>query len=140
MSATGLTVTLRSPEFTATSEDASSLSVTTTMGPTIIYPKHASLVGTINFSQVVISGPNKAVDHYMVRNGLIYIDHEKNSVVISALFCDLISETNIDTVAEYLLQVESMLEKGKTLPPIQYTYLKNERLALIEQIKVLKSK
>lgn len=139
MEPTGLQLVLRSPESTASFDNVTSIAVTTTMGPMIIYPKYASLVGTINFSQLVLT-QGKEEKRYMLRNGLIFIDHDKNSVTISALFCDLIESVNIDTVAEYLKQIETLLEKGEKLPPIQFTYLKNERLALVEQMNIMKKK
>lgn len=128
---------LRSPDQTFIHESVDSLAVMTDKGPTIVYAKHASLTATITFSIIrVLEGDLE--QKYALRTGVMFINNDQNTVTILANTCDLVSTIAISTVTEYLQYVEEQLAKGKELVPIQFKYLENERLTLLEQINMLK--
>ncbi len=133
------TVTIRNPDQSFTFEQVESVSVVTSTGPMIIYSKHASLTGNIAFSVLRIKH-GSTIDSFMVRNGLLFINNNEDSIVILASTIELLSEVSLETIESYLLKVKEQLENGQDLLPIQFKYLENERLTLIEQLSVLRRK
>jgi F0F1-type ATP synthase epsilon subunit len=133
------TVTIRNPDQSFTFEQVESVSVVTSKGPLIIYSKHASLTGTIAFSILRVKH-GSTIESLMVRNGLLFINNDQNSVVILASTIELLAEVSMETIESYLAKVKEQLENGQDLLPIQFKYLENERLTLIEQLTVLRKK
>ncbi len=133
------TVIIRNPDQNYTFEQVESVSVVTDKGPMIIYGKHASLTGKIAFSVLKIKHGNM-LESFMVRNGLLFINNDENAVVILASTIEQIAEVSIETIESYLAKVRDQLENDQTLLPIQFRYLENEKLTLMEQLSVLKKK
>ena len=132
--------TLRSPEKAfVLDEQVQSVYVTTTTGPMMLYAHHASITGCIHFSKIKIRHKD-VEDQYMVRNGTVYFDNKLNHAYMLVLNCELMGHVSTEGISAYLKHIEELLAKGESLNDIQIKFLKNEKIAMQEEIKAVGSK
>jgi len=130
-------LTIRTPYEDVFSGDAESIYLTTEDGDMQVFEHHASITASLSFSPVVVEIPNKD-EHYLVRNGLFLFDNEKNEAILLTLYCELKSEVSYQTVEEYSKFIEKQLEEGKDLSDFQILFLKDEKVAVEEQLNEIK--
>ncbi len=134
-------LTVRTPESEVISAEVNSIKVATEMGMMVVYPHHGSLTGSIPFSRFFVRKDNATTEiEYLMQKGLIFISVETNSVQILCYSCKELQDIEIRTAKEYLVMIEARLKEGKNLNDYQLKFLKNEKIAMVEQVNVLKQK
>ena len=68
-------LTVRTPEAEVVSQEVNSIKVVTEGGVIEIYPKHASLTGSIIFSRLDIRTDKEDID-YLIQRGIIFVSVE----------------------------------------------------------------
>lgn len=129
-------LTVRTPEAEILSQPATIIKAATEDGPMIIYPQHASLTGSILFSRLVV-GDEHSEKEYLMRNGVIFISVDTKSVNILCYSCQEIKDIEYKTAKEYLEFVEVKLKEGADLNEYQLKFLENEKIAMVQQLRVL---
>lgn len=132
-------LTIRTPYEESYCKEINSVYLSTEDGDMQAFENHASVTASILFSPVVIEEDSKE-EHFMVRNGIFLFDNDKNEALILAGSCEKTSEISYQTVEEYAKFITKQLEEGKDLSDFQILYLKNEKVAVEEQMEVIKSK
>lgn len=130
-------VTIRTPDQTLSFQDVDCINLVTEDGPLVVYAKHASLTAKISFSVVRVKHGNLE-EGFMIRNGLLFINNDQNSVTLLAYTLDQVTEISIETIEAYLARVKDQLAASVPLLPIQFRYLENERLTLTQQLTILR--
>lgn len=132
-------LSVRTPENEIISKEVSSIKVSTENGPMVVYPKHSSLSGTIEFSRLFVR-TDAGETEYLVKNGVVFISVQENSTRIMCFSCQETKDIEFKTAAEYLQYVEEQLKAGADLNDFQMKYLENEKIAMVKQLKVLKER
>ncbi|QQR83752.1 hypothetical protein IPJ72_00875 [Candidatus Peregrinibacteria bacterium] len=134
-----LHLTIRTPDQEILdSKEVQEVSLQTEMGPLSIMAHHASLTGSILFSRLTVRTQEGEVE-YLTRRGTLYVDNHKNQAVILVLSCEKTTSISYENIEEYLGYLESLLNSGEQLSEIKIKYLNQEKLAVEEQVKVMKS-
>lgn len=132
-------VTIRTPDQTLTFTEVDCINLVTEDGPLVVYAKHASLTAKISFSIVKVKH-GTIEEGFMIRNGLLFVNNDQNSVTLLAYTLDQVTEISIETIEAYLARVKDQLATNSSLLPIQYRYLENERITLVQQLTILRKK
>lgn len=127
-------LTIRTPQEDIYEGHAKSLTLASEDGEMQILDDHASLTATVNFTPVIVEEEN-GEQHYLGRNGIFLFNNEENSALLLINYCEKKSEISMQTVEEYAKFIEEQLAAGKDLSDFQVLYLKNERVAVEEQMK-----
>ena|SRR3989304_9911189 len=127
---------LRTPEAEVLTQDVTAIKVATEMGPMLVYPRHASLTGTVSFSRLWVR-QEQGEKEYLVRNGIFFVSVETNSASILCYSCQEIKDIGYKTASEYLSFIETKLKEGADLNEYQLKFLKNEKIAMVQQIEML---
>lgn len=130
-------VTIRTPEMEVFSQDARSVSLVTELGAMQVFPGHASLHGTILFSPVRIEMEAKEED-FVVQQGFIFIDQERDQITILAQRCEKQEEMNFESAKQYLEVLLEALKSPETLGKYQLRHLEDEKIATEKRLEVLK--
>ncbi len=130
------TLTIRTPYEEVFKGEVESVYLTSEGGDMQIFENHASITASLGFSPILISTDGKE-ENYLARNGVLLFDNEKNEAYILALYCEHKSEVSHQTIEEYAKFVEKQLAEGKDLSDFQILYLKDEKVAVEEQLKSL---
>ncbi len=128
--------TLRTPTDTVLHGEAQSLQVDTEIGRMIVLPGHAALTGTVLFSKIVVVHGEKT-DSYYVKNGILFIGKQQDTVELLCMNCDHTSQLNRASVEEYLATIKERLKDRQSLGDYQLKFLEREQFALEEQVKVV---
>ncbi len=131
------TLTVRTPEAEVLNLDnAFSLKIRPEGGEMEIKSGHASTVGTILFSKMVVTTPDSEVE-YIVQRGMIFVSAEEKTVQVLAYQCKKVQDIEYKSAKEYLEFVEEQLSAGTDLNDFQIRYLENEKIAMVQQVKEL---
>ena len=129
-------VTIRTPdEEILDLTQVRSLTVSTDKGPMIIMSHHASMTAVTAGSPLLIV-TDRLEERYMLRRGVVSVNNRRNHVTVLAIACEKLSSMNKQRVSDYLKSIKDMLKKG-SLSPRQRQYLRQEELAMDEQLKIL---
>jgi F0F1-type ATP synthase epsilon subunit len=131
-------LTVRTPEGEVIKKEGNSIKVATEIGPMVVYPGHASLTGSIIFSKLWVR-TEKEEDEFIVKNGLVFVSLEENSTRILCYSCQEIEDIDYATAKDYLAFVEEKLKTGASLNEFQLKFLKNEKIAMVRQMRDLRS-
>ena len=131
-------LTVRTPEGEIIKKAVNSIKVATEIGPMVVYYGHASLSGSITFSKLFVR-TEKEEEQYIVKNGLLFISLEENATRILCYGCQEIEDIDYATGQEYLKFVEEKLKTGASLNEFQLKFLKNEKIAMVKQMRDLRS-
>lgn len=131
-------LTIRTPYQDIFSQEVESLYVTTDDGDMQMFENHASLTASLSFCPVVVDLGSGKEENFLARNGLLLFDNEKNEAYILALYCELKSEVSHQTIEEYAKFIQKALDEGKDLSDFQINYLKDEKVAVTQQMEELK--
>ncbi len=129
-------LTIRTPQEDVYSGEAKSLTLAGEDGEMQILEDHASLTATVHFTPIIVEEEN-GEEHFLGRNGIFLFNNEENSAILLINYCEKTSEISMQTVEEYAKFIEDQLAQGKDLSQFQILYLKNERIAVEEQIKAM---
>lgn len=131
-------LTIRTPdEKIVESNDVISVDIATETGPTTIYAHHASLTGSILFSRLNVKSKGLE-ERYLTRRGTIFVDNERNAVTILVVACEKTETIRYEKLEDYLSYIENIIDSGEDLSAIKLGYLEKEKLAIKEQVKVMK--
>ena len=128
---------IRTPQEDIYKGHAKTLTLASEDGEMQILEDHASLTATINFTPIIVEEEN-GEQHYLGRNGIFLFNNEENSGLLLINYCEKKSEISMQTVEEYAKFIEEQLAAGKDLSDFQILYLKNEKIAVEEQITAMK--
>ena len=130
-------LTVRTPEAQVLQIDnARGLKVRTEGGQVEILPGHATMVGTILFSKMIVMTEDSEQE-YIVQRGMLFVSQEDKSVQVLAYQCKLLQDIEYKSAKEYLEFVEKKLAEGGDLNDFQLQYLENEKIAMVQQVKEL---
>lgn len=129
---------IQSPQRILFQGEGDYVAVTTELGDMEIYPNHATLLATISFSKTKIKNAEHEQD-FLMRNGLIIVDNEKNEVKLLAQYCEKLSDIDFKTIEEYKNFVLQKLEKKEELNDFQIKHLEQESTSLEQMIEVIKT-
>lgn len=132
-------LSVRTPEAEVISREVNSIKVGTEDGPMVVLPHHASLTGSIPFSRLFIREPDSEKE-YLLRSGIIFVSVENNSTRILCYSCQEVKDVEYKTAKEYLDFIEEKLKAGADLNDYQLKFLANEKIAMVQQIKVIEKK
>lgn len=131
-------LTIRTPdEKIFESDEVTEVKVNTETGPMTVYGGHASLTGSILFSRLHVR-TNGTEDIYLTRRGTIFVDNEKNEVIILVVACDKKATIHHEALSDYLKYIEDIIKSGEDLSSIKLNYLEKEKLAVEEQVEDMK--
>ncbi|MCC7432423.1 F0F1 ATP synthase subunit epsilon [Candidatus Peregrinibacteria bacterium] len=131
------TLTIRTPEKQVYSGKAQFLKLFTETGLIKLFPGHADLTATLNFSPVIFADHDGKEEDYVARRGLLRVDCLGNSMDLMVFDCSLKSELSPLHAKEYLKFIETELAKGTDLSDFKVRYLEEERFVIEKQIKYL---
>lgn len=129
-------LSVRTLETEAISREVNSIKVGTEKGPMVVLPRHASLTGSVPFSRLFVRDATSEKE-YLVRNGIIFVSLENNSTQILCYSCQEVKDMEYKSAREYLDFIEAKLQAGENLNDYQLKYLANEKIAMVQQIKVM---
>lgn len=133
-------LTVRTPEAEILNQEAvTALRITTEGGEMEIKANHATVVGTILFSKMIVSTAEGS-DEYIVQRGMIFVSQEEHKVQVLVYQCKKIEEIEYKSAKEYLEFVEKQLAEGADLNDFQMEYLQNERIAMVKQVQLAEGK
>lgn len=104
-----------------------------------IKANHATTVGTILFSKMIVS-TEEGNDEYIVQRGMLFVSQENKAVQVLAYQCKKIEEIEYKSAKEYLDFVEKQLAEGADLNDFQMQYLENEKIAMVKQVALAEGK
>lgn len=104
------------------------------MGPMVVYRGHASLTGSVRMSRLFVR-TDSGEHEYLVRNGVLFVSFESNSTKLLCYSCQEMKDIEYRTAKEYLEYIEQKLKAGANLGDIQLRFLKNEKIAMVEQMR-----
>lgn len=133
------TLTIRTPQEDIYKGSAASLTLASEDGEMQIFEDHASLTASLNFTPIIVVEENGDEEHYLARNGIFLFNNEENSGILLVNYCEKKSEISIQTIEEYSKFLDEQLAKGKDLSQFQILYLKNEKVAVEEQMETIKT-
>lgn len=124
---------IQTPDHEAYRGPADLVTLSTDIGEMQILPDHASLLATITYTPVhVKSGGNQ--QDFVLRQGFVFVDQEKNTVNVLGLSCEKTDEVNEVTAKEYLQFILSKLDKPEELNAYQLRHLEGQKLSLEKQL------
>ena len=136
MAETTFHLTIQTPEHVSFDGEVVSLKLTNETGDLEILPQHASLMGTISFSNTLVRTVNSE-EEYLMRNGLVIVDGIKNHTTVLVAGCDLVSHADLKTIREYQQFILEKLANTSDLNRFQITYLEEHGEALSKMIEVV---
>lgn len=129
-------LTIRTPYQDVYSGSANSIQLATEAGEIEVFDDHSSLTASILFSAVVVNEEGKD-ETFLTRNGIFLFDNEKNKAVLLSSYCEKKSEVTYKSARDYADFIEDQLKAGHKLSDFQIVYLKDQRIAIEEQLEVL---
>jgi F0F1-type ATP synthase epsilon subunit len=136
MAVTTFTFSLRSPLETVFEGQVENVRLKTDLGMMEILPDHASLVGTILYSQVAVRHDGTE-ENFIIRQGSVSVD-EQGVARITALNVEKESSLSVTSIEEYLVYINEQLTGERTLNDYQVKFLGEQRAALEESLKDIK--
>lgn len=127
-------LTIRTPYEEIFNGEVKSLYISTEDGDMQAFENHASVTASLAFSPIIVEKESKE-ENYIARNGIFLFDNDNNEALILTASCEKKSEVSYQTVAEYAKFIEQQLAEGKDLSDFQILYLKNEKVAVEEQME-----
>lgn len=130
-------LTIRTPYEEVYKNDVNSVYLAAEDGDMQIFEHHASVTASIAFSPIVIE-EDGSEENFMARNGIFLFDNDKNEALILVTSCEKKSEISYQTVEQYAKFIDEQLAAGKDLSDFQILYLKNEKVAVEQQMEEIK--
>lgn len=130
-------LTIRTPEKQFFKGKAYYIKLFTEQGILKILPKHASLIGTIDFSPVIFEDDKGTIEILVVRRGILMITNKTNTVDLMVQECQLKKELSPVTATEYLKFIEEQLAKGTDMSEFKIKFYHEEKYMLEKQVKFL---
>lgn len=128
--------TINTPLGTVYKSEIDQVTLSTETGEMQILPGHASLLGSLRFTPVTISN-GEHEDRFLLRQGFVLIDNQKDEVKIFALAADKTESVDHKTLAEYLEFVLSKLENPEELNHYQVHFLNQQKASLEQMVEVI---
>ncbi len=108
------------------------------LGDMEVFAGHAPLIASILFSKTRVRVTDEREEVFLMRNGVITVENEKNQVKILVENCIHSKEVNYETIKDYEKFVLSKLANPEVLSKIQLKYLEEQRSSLERMIKIEK--
>jgi len=122
------------PNGTLLSRDVQSVKLSTEAGVTSVLANHADLLASVQFTHVIVKYDHH-IDEYLVRGGILAMDHDMNTLSLLVSFAEELSETTTVSAGEYLTMLKTELEEGHTLSSFHLDYLQEEHFVLTKQME-----
>lgn len=130
-------LTIRTPQEDIYTGQAASLTLASEDGEMQILEDHASITASLNFTPIIVVEESGNEEHYLARNGIFLFNNEENSGILLVNYCEKTSEISMQTIEEYSKFLDEQLAQGKDLSQFQVLYLKNEKVAVEEQMETM---
>lgn len=124
---------IQTPEREIYKGDADVLTLSNDTGEMQVFPGHASMLGSITYSAVKVDSA-KHEEAFVLRQGFVFVDQDKNEVKVLGLSCEKTSELDLVSAKEYLAFVLAKLDKPEELNEYQLTFLEGQKLAVERQL------
>ena len=132
-------LSIKTPVETILEVEAKELRINTESGRMCILPGHAALTGYVMFSKMMVIF-EKTTEEFFVKNGILFVDQNENSVQLLCLSCEETSEVTLTTIEEYIKMVEKQIKEKKYESEYQLEFLKKEAFALTKQKETMSFK
>ncbi len=133
-----LRVVIQTPDTVYFDGQAQWIRVQTEGGELEIHPKHVSAMGSVVFSPVIVKQDDQTITYY-IRQGVIRVDNEENSVHVLAFSCEKESDVTQTSIKEYMNFVLEKLDSGEDMTDIQTTYLQEQQASLEKLLQVVQN-
>lgn len=130
-------VTINTPDGASHELTSDQVTVVTEVGQMQILPGHANFLGSIIFSPTIIGLENHE-EHFLIRQGFVLVDNQKNLVKLFAFAVDKTESLDHQSIMDYLDFVLCKLEKPEELNHFQINFLTQQHSALKQMIDVIK--
>lgn len=131
-----LRVVLQTPDTIYFDDQADWVRLETEGGELQIHPRHVNAMGSIVFSQVRVHHDNQ-LSTFFVRQGVMRVDNESNTVVILAFACEKESEVTESSIREYMNLVVEQIAADAELSEMQTAYLTEQKASLERLLSVV---
>lgn len=132
-----LHVELVTPSQTWFNGPADLVHLSTDLGEMEILPGHATLVGTMSVSEVVV----KVADHhedFLMRLGSVSVAEDGVTVKILAQVCEKRAEMDATSLRDYIDYVEKMLGSEEGLSEYQVKFLGEQKASVEKTLQLIK--
>lgn len=119
-------------------DTVTSVKLFTEAGVTTVLARHADLLASVQFTHVIVR-KQEEINDFIVRNGVLCMDHEANTLSLFVSFAEEKSETFTVTAKEYLDLLSEEMQKGHTLSHFHLEYLEEEHFVLKQQMEKSKA-
>lgn len=133
-----LRIVIQTPDAVHFDGQADWIRVQTEGGELEIHPKHVHVMGSIVFSPVVVKQDDQTITYY-VRQGVVRMDNEGNTVHLLAFSCEKESDITQTSIKEYMNFVLEKLESGEDMTTIQTRYLQEQQASLEKLLQVVQN-
>lgn len=133
---TSFSFAIRTPDGTLLSREVQSVKLATEAGVTSVLAHHADLLASVAFTHVIVKYDHH-IDEYLVRGGILVMDHDANTLSLLVSFAEELSESTSVTAQEYLHMLAKEMEEGHTLSSFHLDYLQEEHFVLTKQMETL---
>lgn len=131
---TAFRLTIGTPNGILLDREVLTVTLKTEAGVTALQTRHADLLAPIQFTHVRVK-TSEGLEKYIVRGGIITMDHDSNTASILVSFAEELSETASVTAEEYVNFLESEIAKGHSLSSFHLEYLEEEHFVLKKQLQ-----
>lgn len=115
-----------------------SVHLSTDLGEMELLPGHASLVGAVAVSRVVVSLETPgSTETFLVRQGSISFEMEQNTARLVAYTGEILKNASRESLKEFHSFVREMLNKPENLNQYQIKFLESESSALEKSIEII---
>jgi len=121
--------TIRTPDGLIYQGDVNKVSLQTELGMMEVEPRHATLLGAVDFSHIVAHTP-EGKEVFLGRNGSVYVDNASNHVRLLLTYAEKESSISVTTAKEYLAHIEEQMAKGENLSDFHLQFLEEEQMSL----------
>ncbi len=103
-----------------------------------VLPGHASTVGTIQFSKIVVTSLNHT-DSFLVRQGILTVDENGTVVRILATDAHKQSDMRLRSLEEYRTFILDRLKEPERLSKYQMRFLSDQQASIEKSIEVFRT-
>ena len=125
---------IRTPEEEVVNREVESVYLTTETGDMMLLPEHAAFSGSITYSPIILKD-GMHEEEFVSRRGVVFFSNVKNECQVLCQQAELKDRVDYDGLQVYLALVEAHIAKGDGLSDIHMRFLRDQKLALVQEIE-----
>ncbi len=125
---------IRTPEEEVIDREVESVFLTTETGDMMLLPGHAAFSGSITYSPIILKDQTHE-EEYVSRRGVVFFSNIKNECHVLCQQAELKDRVDYDGLQAYLALIEAHIAKGDGLSDIHMRFLRDQKLALVQEIE-----